>query len=183
MNSQNHHVTRIPYQAVVQKLRLLEQLSAFTPVMIGTPPLGIDVATSDIDVACYSKNLDYFEMQCTQAFGAISGYSSTRTTAQTIATSIVRFSSHDWAIEIFCQPSPVEQQWGVRHFRIEQRILKLAPRVAPMIREMKEGGLKTEPAFANLLGLKGDPYIALLDLENRTDETLRSALSLVPSGQ
>ena len=178
-----HRVTRIPYQAVVQKLKLLEQLSAFNPMMIGTPPLGIDVATSDIDIACYSEDLDYFEKRCTQAFGAIGGYSSIRTTAQSIATSIVRFASHDWDIEIFCQPNPVEQQWGVRHYRIEQRILKLAPRVAQMIRAMKEGGLKTEPAFASLLGLKGDPYAALLELEKQTDEALRSALLLVPSGQ
>jgi len=183
MNNQMHRVTRIPYQAVVQELKLLEQLSAFNPTMIGTPPLGIDIATSDIDIACYSEDLDYFEMHCTQAFGAIGDYSSTTTTAQSIATAIVRFTSHGWDIEIFCQPTPVEQQWGVRHYRIEQRILKLAPHVAPMIREMKEGGLKTEPAFASLLGLKGDPYAALLELENETDEALRSTLLLVPSSQ
>jgi hypothetical protein len=52
-----------------------------------------------------------------------------------------------------------------------------------MIRAMKEGGLKTEPAFASLLGLKGGPYAALLELEKQTDEALRSALLLVPSGQ
>lgn len=183
MNNQMHRVTRIPYQAVVQELRLLEQLSAFNPMLIGTPPLGIDVATSDIDIACYSEDLNYFETQCTQAFGALSGYSSTRTTAQTIGTSIVRFASRDWDIEIFCQPIPIEQQWGVRHYRIEQRILTLAPRVAPMIRVMKEGGLKTEPAFASLLGLKGDPYAALLELENQTDDALGSVLLLVPSCQ
>jgi hypothetical protein len=171
---------RIPHQAVIRKLKILEQLSAFDPMTIGTPPLEIDIATSDIDIACYSKDLDCFEIKCNQAFGSISGYSSTRTTAQTIATSIVRFASHKWEIEIFCQPTPVEQQWGVRHYRIEQRILQLAPRVAPMIRAMKEGGLKTEPAFASLLGLKGDPYAALLELENQTDEALRSALLLVP---
>ena len=48
---------------------------------------------------------------------------------------------------------------------------------------MKENGLKTEPAFASLLGLKGDPYAALLELENQTDEALRSALLYLPSGQ
>lgn len=183
MNGQTHRVARIRYEAVVQDLKMMEKLAPFSPMMIGTPPLGIDVATSDIDIACYSEDLDYFEMECTQAFGAIGGYSLTRTTAQSIATTIVRFASHDWDIEIFCQPTPVEQQWGVRHYRIEQRILALAPRVAPMIRAMKEGGLKTEPAFATLLGLKGDPYAALLELEKQTDEALGSVLLLVPSGQ
>ncbi len=132
----------------------MEQLAAFRPMMIGTPPLGIDVATSDIDVACYSEDLNDFETRCAQAFGGLAGYSSTRATAQAIATSIIHFASHDWDVEIFCQPVPVERQWGVRHFRIEQRILTLAPRVAPMIRVMKEQGLKTEPLLQGYSGYR-----------------------------
>ena len=169
-------MARVQFQAVVRELKLLEQLSVFSPMLIGTPPLGIDIASSDIDVACYSNDLELFDMHCFQAFGTKSRYSSTKTTAQTIATSIVRFTSYDWDIEIFCQAIPVEQQWGVRHFKIEQRILSLDPRVAPMIRSLKERGLKTEPAFATLLGLKGDSYTALLELENETDKALSMIL-------
>ena len=33
------------------------------------------------------------------------------------------------------------------------------------IKELKAKGIKTEPAFAKLLGLKGDPYLELLKVK------------------
>ncbi len=37
---------------------------------------------------------------------------------------------------------------------------------------MKQSGLKTEAAFAQALGLSGNPYQVILELENRNDEEL-----------
>jgi hypothetical protein len=36
--------------------------------------------------------------------------------------------------------------------------------------------MKTERAFAAVLGLRGDPYVALLDLGERADQLLISVL-------
>jgi hypothetical protein len=41
-----------------------------------------------------------------------------------------------------------------------------------MIMDQRRAGLKTEPAFAAVLNLSGDPYEALLDLETWSDEAL-----------
>ena len=38
------------------------------------------------------------------------------------------------------------------------------------IKQLKSDGLKTEPAFAKLLGLQGNPYIELLKLATKTME-------------
>ena len=52
-------------------------------------------------------------------------------------------------------------------------------RLTQMLRE-RARGVKTEPAFAAVLKLKGDPYLAILDLE-RCDDTRLSDL-LVRAG-
>ena len=40
------------------------------------------------------------------------------------------------------------------------------------IRELKVSGLKTEPSFAKVLGLSGDPFLAFLELEDIDDDQL-----------
>nr|WP_195571301.1 DUF4269 domain-containing protein [Paenibacillus sp. 1001270B_150601_E10] len=42
---------------------------------------------------------------------------------------------------------------------------------------MKRAGLKTEPAFAQWLGLSGDPYEAILHLEQIEDAALKRIVS------
>ena len=46
--------------------------------------------------------------------------------------------------------------------------------------ELKRKGVKTEPAFAHVLGLPGDPYAAVLALERRSTTEL---ISLIADGR
>lgn len=41
--------------------------------------------------------------------------------------------------------------------------IRKKPECRKQIRHLKKQGIKTEPAFCYLLGLKGDPYSALLN--------------------
>jgi hypothetical protein len=40
------------------------------------------------------------------------------------------------------------------------------------IMELRARGMKTEPAFANILALPGDPYVSLLELGAQSDAQL-----------
>ncbi len=62
----------------------------------------------------------------------------------------------------------------MRHFQIERRLLALfGVDFQSRVVALKRQGIKTEPAFAALLKLPGDPYEALLTLGAWTDDRLQ----------
>ena len=156
----------------IERMRFLVNLRAYDPVVIGTPPLGIAIDSSDIDIACCADDLIEFKHVVAAQYGNCSNFQMFDTTVQAYETVIVQFRALDWDIELFCQPIPTSRQWGVRHFQIEKRLLALSPGLAQLILALKQAGMKTEPAFAQLLGLSGDPYSALLELEQNSDDEL-----------
>jgi hypothetical protein len=90
---------------------------------------------------------------------------------------VASFEVAGWRIELYGEAIPVEQQRGWRHFAVERRLLALAGEGLRMpVLALRQRGMKTEPAFAAALRLGGDPYLALLDLGEQDDETLRSLL-------
>ena len=73
-------------------------------------------------------------------------------------------------VEVFGDPRPVARQPGWRHFEIERRLLVLGgDRLRAAVMQRRRDGRKTEPALAHLLGLAGDPYAALLALDEMPD--------------
>ena len=160
------------YQSVIDDLNLLEILGEFKPRVIGTPPLGIDLPTSDIDIACQAEDLEHFSESLRKQFGDLQQFSIKQVNVSGNPAVSVSFFAHDWEIEIYCETRPVERQWGYRHFFIEHRLLELAPGLRSTILELRELGLKTEPAFARALTLRGDPYEAMLELESKSDAEL-----------
>ena len=147
-------------------------LARYEPMVIGTPPLGIDVSASDIDVACTADDLRQFKSDAQRCFSRQAAFMINDLDWLQAPAAKASFFVHGWEVELFCQALPIREQWGVRHFLIEQRILELAPHLRDQVIALKNFGLKTEPAFARLLALDGDPYEAMLSLENLSDEEL-----------
>jgi hypothetical protein len=152
---------------------VMRTLSSYTPVLAGTIPLGIDVAGSDLDVICEAHDLAAFERALRGAFGACPGFAVERAVVRGVPACIASFTAGGFPVEVFAQPRPVREQDAVRHLRMEARVLAAAGADGlRAIRELRSGGLKTEPAFAAFLGLAGDPYEAVLGLERLDDEAL-----------
>ena len=159
-------------------LRIFETLAAFQPMLSGTIPLAIDVAGSDLDVLCEVHDFGGFAEALHTAYGhepdyKMSNFKEGRDGPYRTAT----FSHGGFVIEIFGQALPVTQQGAYRHMVIQARLLDLGGNgLRKQIVALRQGGLKTEPAFARRLGVAGDPYVALLALEEADDEALRRLL-------
>jgi hypothetical protein len=169
-------MTRITYDEALARSGIMTKLAAFDPHVAGTPPLGIELPTSDIDILCESNDLNAFSTFLREVIGTLPDFSLHH--HADLPAVIARFSADGWSFEIFGQPCPVSRQHGQRHFLIERRLLALGgPSLRDSVLRKRQDGLKTEPAFAALLGLSGDPYMALLALEEESDDALGKRLT------
>jgi ribosomal protein S18 acetylase RimI-like enzyme len=155
--------------------RLFRDLAPFQPTLVGTYPLGLQVDGSDLDVVCTCADLDAF----THSLRTILADLDLRATIDRLPLPAVvaSLTLADIDVEIFAQTLPIAAQAGFRHLTIEARLLTLGgPDLHTRIHALKRSGMKTEPAFAHALGLPGDPYAALLELETRSTADLRQLI-------
>lgn len=160
---------------VLRGLEIMEVLAAYHPLLAGTVPLGIQVEGSDLDIICEVYDHGRFTAEARRFFGNREGFCATTRAVQGISRTKINFAAGGWPVELFGQPRPAMQQNGYLHMLAEQRILNvLGAGFREAVIELKQGGMKTEPAFARLLNLEGDPYAALLQLGGLTPEELKS---------
>ena len=176
---------RAAYQAL-DELRVIERLADYGPVLAGTLPLGIDVDGSDLDILCEVHDFTRFEADLNAGFGDCDGFRVTAPRPRMGGASMTASFEHGgFTIEPFGQPLPAVRQSAYRHMVVEARILALGgAALCGEIVTLKESGVKTEPAFAQCLGLDGDAYLALLNLEALDDGQLAALISRrsVPDG-
>jgi hypothetical protein len=148
---------------VLTQSRIFEKLEAFTPILVGTIPLGVNIEGSDLDILCYFESAISFTDAVTRAFSHLPDFCIKTKIISGYESVVAAFSMMDFPVEIFGQSVPVNDQMAYRHLIIEYRILTdLGDEFRNKVIELKRSGLKTEPAFARLLGLDGDPWLALL---------------------
>ncbi len=151
------------YQTL-SELKVFEKLKSFNPILTGTIPIEIDIPESDLDIICECGNHDQFSKVITKLFGNESGFTISMQNYDEVKAAVCRFKSNGFKIEIFGQNIPVEKQNAYRHMLIEYQILKeKGTEFRLRVKELKRKGMKTEPAFAKLLQIDGDPYQSLLN--------------------
>ncbi len=165
-------MSRVSYREAIQHTNVLTILAEHDPHVAGTPPLGLDLPSSDIDVLCFAPDPDRFTTVLWAAFGSYPKFRIWRWSGADRPV-VASFEAQEWHFEIFGQAKPVKEQTAWRHFAVERRLVALGgQRLAAIVMAFRREGLKTEPAFAAALRLQGDPYERLSNLSDLDDDAL-----------
>ncbi|WP_281990687.1 DUF4269 domain-containing protein [Aquimarina aggregata] len=152
--------------AELMKLSLFENLQDYNPILTGTIPIGIDLPKSDLDIICECSDHIEFTKTLKSLYFNKDSFEIQTGNWNELKSTIAIFQSGKFKIEIFGQDCPTKNQDAYKHMIIEHKILDSEDdRFRAEIIRLKQEGLKTEPAFAKLLGLTGNPYKELLKFE------------------
>lgn len=145
--------------------KVLETLSEFSPEFVGSIPIGVDLPHSDIDIICELKPSI---LKVLESFSSYPGFQLSEKVLANVPSLICRFRLGSEKVEIVAQSLSPEKQIAYQHMIIEEKILKDKGETFRLsILDKKKEGKNTEAAFAELLGLEGDPYSSLLEYGGR----------------
>ncbi|WP_251029892.1 MULTISPECIES: DUF4269 domain-containing protein [unclassified Pedobacter] len=152
------------YQVLTDN-EIIEKLAPYHPILVGTIPINIDIENSDLDIICEVSDKNEFIDKLNELFGSEKDFTIHESPKfDAIKANLI---IDGFEIEIFGQNTPTTQQNAYRHMLIEQKLLLAkGEKFRQDIIDLKNQGYKTEPAFAKLLGLEGNPYEELLKLES-----------------
>ena len=146
---------------------ILKRLAEYSPILVGTIPINIDIENSDLDIICCFQDKDSFKKNVIECFGKYKDFQIWENANFNPVAVVASFMTNDFEIEIFGQNRISTQQNAYRHMLIEHKLLlEKGESFRKEIIELKKSGLKTEPAFTKALGLKGEnPYTELFQFE------------------
>lgn len=145
--------------------QIFQILAEFSPEFVGSIPIGVDLPHSDIDIICELKPSI---LNIIESFSSYPNYHLSEKVLGNVPSLICRFRLGSEKVEIVAQNLPTKKQIAYLHMIIEEKILKDKGETFRLsVLEKKKEGKNTEAAFAELLGLEGDPYSSLLEYGER----------------
>ena len=149
-------------------LGILDILAPFDARLAGTIPIDVDIPGSDLDVICHAPDLDALARALAARFGHLPAFHLARKTRYGHPVLVCEFTWDGFPIQVYGSPTPVERQRAWVHMMAEAHLLAQGGEEAKeAVRALKLAGAKTEPAFAQVFGLAGDPYEVLYELGMR----------------
>lgn len=153
--------------SILNELNIFENLEPYSPILAGTVPINIDLPDSDLDIICYVSELSIFYQLLIYRYGKNDQFNIRSKFIDNTEAVIANFNYKDFSIEIFGQNIPTTQQNAYKHMMAEYMILnEKGEEFRQQILYLKSAGYKTEPAFAKLLDLEGDPYLSILQIHD-----------------
>jgi len=151
---------------VLRKHQIMTILRAYDPILVGTFPININIENSDLDIICYWNNKAEFRSCLLNQFQQHNNFTIEEQLHSGNETIISNFTIDGFEVEIFGQNIPTKLQYAYKHLLIEHKILNAkGENFRQQIIKLKKEGLKTEPAFCQLLGIDGNPYESLLNYQ------------------
>ncbi|PFJ17180.1 alpha/beta hydrolase [Bacillus cereus] len=147
---------------VLNELNIMEDLALYSPVLCGTIPIRIDTPQSDLDIVMEVHNFDTFEQEMRFLYSSYEGFEIKKRKMKNTASIKVNFEFEGFKFKLFAQPKPVRNQNAYKHMIVEHMLLMQHPHIREEVIYLKEKGLKTESAFAQVLKIDGDPYEGLI---------------------
>lgn len=170
INLENNHLI----DNIIKETKILNILDGLNPLVVNTFLLGIAQESSDVDILVQYDNKEEYEKHITLHLKHLSDFKIEELETRHQTSILTSFTYNNLAFEIFAQEIPVTKQIAYRHFLAEERLLKIGGlSFKERVLNLRKKGLKTEPAFAQALNLKGDPFEELLKLQTYSNSDLK----------
>ena len=155
---------------ILKHIKIFDLLCEYNPILVGTIPIGIDIENSDLDIVCNVNDFEEFKNILVDNFVT---YKEFKVIYKEEGVMVCNFIVKDIEVEIYGSTDESYKSNGYRHMIIEDRLLNLyGSDFRKKIIDLKTQRLKTEPAFASVLNLEGNPYEQLLLFEIYSDKEL-----------
>jgi uncharacterized protein len=162
----------------LRELKIFSDFKKFFPLISGTYPLNIQIENSDVDILMQTEDLVGLQNLLQSKYGDLQHYNSAIFKNPNGKALVVTFEFSGFIFEIYAEDKPTVVQSSNLHFILQERILKLANNdFFNKIRDLKKSGIKTEPAFAQVLKMTGDPYLVLLGLQKKSEAELKKMIA------
>ncbi|MGL5795867.1 MAG: DUF4269 domain-containing protein [Waterburya sp.] len=156
----------------IEKSMVLDKLIEYSPTVVSTILVGFDTQDSDIDIICtYIDQKRYIE-HIKNNFSQNNAFAFLKKDDFVL----FQFAFDGFLLEVYGEQNPIQKQNAYRHFKIMERISKIGgDNVQKIIRELKQNDVKTEAAIAAIFQLSGNPFEAVLEIENWSDAKISEA--------